>query len=382
MDWLSRRGLLRAGAVSLLAQGAAKTGIPDLRQYDGFIEHGDRPLNLETPVSAFTERVTPTDRFFVRGHFRPPALGLRPWVLRVEGLVERPIELPVDSPDLDGFEPAEVTAVLQCAGNGRAYFEPIIPGVPWRKGGVGCGVWAGIRLRDVLERAGVKAGAAHVHVLGADPPPHPKTPPFLRSLPLERAMHPSTLLATRMNGAEMTGIHGGPLRLIVPGWTGNHWMKWVRGLVVSAEEAPGFYQRTGYRMPPTPVPPGTNVPPEQLVPVTAMNVKSLIAWPADGATLKTGAHELVGVAWAGMEPVERVEVAIDDGPWREARFDDPIESFAWRVWRFTWDAPAGAHVAAVRATDRRGETQPDVTPWNKSGYLWNGIDRVRVEVKA
>jgi DMSO/TMAO reductase YedYZ molybdopterin-dependent catalytic subunit len=346
------------------------------------IVRGERPLNAETPVSVFDRLLTPTESFFVRSHFRPPAVGLRPWVVRVEGLVERPFQINLKELDTLRLEPSSIVAVLQCAGNGRAFFEPVVPGVPWRKGAVGCAEWSGVRLADLIRHAGLQPQAAHVHTLTADIPPHPQTPPFLRSIPLDRALHPSTLLATHINGEPLPAIHGGPLRLIVPGWTGNHWIKWIRGLVVSSEEAPGFYQQTAYRMPLHPVPPGTNPPPDQLVPVTELNIKSLFARPEDGAIIASGRQRLVGAAWSGFTPVERVEISINRGPWTPAQLGPAASPFAWRIWQHEWDPTPGHHELAVRATDAHGTTQPESTPWNKSGYLWNGIDRVRVEVRA
>jgi DMSO/TMAO reductase YedYZ molybdopterin-dependent catalytic subunit len=381
LDRFPRRDFLRLGLAAGLAPRASSLADDD-RPDARLLIRGERPLNAETPVSVFDRPITPTECFFIRSHFRPPAVSLQTWLLRVEGLVERPFQMSLADAEAFGFEIASVTAVLQCAGNGRAYFEPIIPGVPWRKGAVGCAEWSGVRLAELLARARVKPGAAHVHVMGADAPPHPKTPPYLRSIPLDRASHESSLLATQMNGDVMPALHGGPQRLIVPGWTGNHWMKWVRKLVVSDQEAPGFYQQTGYRIPREPAPPGTSIPPDQLVPVAEMNVKSLFARPEDGATIPPGRRELVGVAWSGMTPVERVEVSIDEGPWMAVRLDLAVSPFAWRLWRLDWDATPGQHVLAVRATDASGATQPDASPWNKSGYLWNGIDRIRVEVKG
>src|SRR5207237_603247 len=145
--------------------------------------------------------------------------------------------------------------------------------------------WSGVRLTDLLDKVGVGPEARHVHLLGADAPPSPKTPAFLRSIPLERALDPGTLLATHMNGEPLPVLHGGPIRLVVPGWTGNHWIKWLRGITVSRDEAPGFYMQTGYRIPRVPAPPDAVLKPGDLVPVTTLNVKSLITQPGAGSVL-------------------------------------------------------------------------------------------------
>lgn len=338
------------------------------------------PLDAESPVTSLGEWITPNDLFFKRSHFVEPAILPDPWRVEIRGLVNRPLSLTLDV--LEAMEQVTLPAVLQCAGNGRGLFRPNIPGIPWTKGAVGNAEWTGVRLIDVLELAGVNAGAAHVHLLGADTPPHPKTPPFFRSIPLAKAIDPTTLLALRMNGEPLPDLHGGPLRLIVPCWTANHSIKWLRELVLAEEEAPGFYQRTGYRIPREQAPPGSLIddPATDLVPVTAMNVKSLITSPGEGARLDSGRVEVLGVAWTGPGRVTGVEVSVDDGDWRPATLGGPDVEGSWRTWRFAWDAPKGSHTLKARATDSHGETQPELTPWNRSGYLWNAIEAVAVEV--
>jgi DMSO/TMAO reductase YedYZ molybdopterin-dependent catalytic subunit len=187
-----------------------------------------------------------------------------------------------------------------------------------------------------------------------------------------------------MNGEPLPLLHGGPLRLIVPGWGGNHWIKWLRAIHVSREESPGFYQQTGYKMPKVPTPPGVDLKPTDVVPLTTMPVKSLIARPMEGARLKPGHHEIRGVAWTGVGHVTRVEVAIGaDGPWKAATLLNDERPGTWRLWRLTWDAPRpGRYQIRARATDSAGEVQPETTHWNRSGYLWNGIDTVDCEVLA
>ncbi len=344
------------------------------------IVRSSRPLDAETPVEVFDRFLTPNRMFFVRSHFGPPALGLFPWRLEVEGLVDRPLSFGLE--DLKGFEPATLPAVLQCSGNGRGFYSPTIPGVGWEKGAVGNAEWSGVRLVDLLRKAGIKPDAAHVQLHGADTPPNPKTPAFFRSLPLARALDPSTILATSMNGEPLPLLHGGPIRLVVPGWAGNHWIKWLRKVTVAAEEAPGFYQQTGYKIPKVPAPPGADLKPADLLPVTTLNVKSLIARPLEGATLKPGPVEVRGVAWTGDGVIEKVEVSTGpDRPWSLAKFLGEPKPGTWRPWTFTWDAPPGHQTLRARATDSKGETQPETTPWNRSGYLWNGIDRVTCEVR-
>ena len=387
---LSRRGWLRTAAAGASALGGLAGPWGDRSRWAGAAEAGagpsmivrsSRPLDLESPVEVFDQFLTPNDLFFVRSHFGSPAVTLGPWRLEVRGLVRQPIALGLD--DLAAMEQVEAPAVLQCAGNGRANFQPTIPGVGWDRGAVGNAEWSGVRLADLLRRAGLEPGDGHVHLLGADAPPSIKTPAYLRSIPIARAMEPDVLVATRMNGEPLPVLHGGPIRLVVPGWAGNHWLKWLRTISVAREEAPGTYQQAGYRMPKVPAPPGAVLKPDDLVPVTTMPIKSLIARPTAGARLAaSGPIEVRGVAWTGEGHVTKVEVAIGpDGPWHPADFlNEPLPG-SWRLWRWDWEgARPGRARLRVRATDSNGRVQPEASPWNKSGYLWNGIDVVECEV--
>jgi hypothetical protein len=184
--------------------------------------------------------------------------------------------------DLAKFDRVSLTAVMQCSGNGRAFHRPRAAGVQWERGAVGNAKWTGVRLRDVLSHVGVQPSARHLQMLGADRPVVAMTPLFLRSIPIEKAMHPDTLLATHMNGEPLPLLHGAPLRLITPGWMGDACVKWLTDLTLLAEEAKGFYMETAYRYPAHPVEPGTAVPPRDMIPVEAMVVKSLIVTPVSG----------------------------------------------------------------------------------------------------
>lgn len=377
----SRRDVIRIAIGGAMAAAAprASAGFANRADEPQLIVRGESPLNAETPVELFTSYLTPNDRFFVRSHVGPPGDSGEPRAIKVGGMVKTALQL--GSRELLRFDAVTLPAVLQCSGNGRALFAPTIPGVGWERGAVGNAEWTGARLKDILEKAGIDARAKHVHFLGGDGPPNPKSPAFHRSLPIERAMDPTTLVAYGMNGPKIPLLHGSPFRLVVPGWAGNHWMKWLREITVSTEEAPGFYQRTGYKMPKTPVPPGVTPKPEDLVSVTWMNVKSLIAAPALNGELRGGRTTIAGVAWTGQGRVAKVDVAIDDGPWRAAELHGPDHEGAWRMWRLDWDAAPGTHRVRARATDSSGAVQPDATPWNKSGYLWNGIESVSFEVR-
>ena len=343
-----------------------------------------RPFDAETPVREFRPFLTPNHRFFVRSHFGPPppeAISEANWTLRVGGLVERSQRFTLK--DMRQMEAVTITAVVQCSGNGRAFHRPKGPGVQWERGAVGNAEWTGVRLRDLLTKAGVQAGARHVQLQGADRPVVASVPLFIRSIPLEKALHPDTILAYEMNGRPLPLLHGAPLRVITPGWMADSCMKWLTEIAVQAEESTGYYMQQAYRVPTMPVESGTtpNVP---SVPVEEMVVKSLIAVPQEGETVKSGPLAIQGMAWSGEAKVVKVEVSFDEGKtWEPARLVGEDRPYAWRQWQLVWKAKtAGTFTILCRATDACGEQQPVTTPWNPSGFLWNGWDRVTVTVSA
>ncbi len=345
--------------------------------------HVSRPFDAETPVREFTSFLTPNHRFFVRSHFGPPVPDLvseAVWTLRVGGLVERPREFALK--ELRQMEAVTVTAVVQCSGNGRAFHRPKVPGVQWERGAVGNARWTGVRLRDVLSQAGVKQTARHVQLQGADRPVVASVPLFVRSIPLEKALHPDTILAYEMNGRPLPLLHGAPLRVITPGWMADSCIKWLTDISLLAEEAQGYYMQTAYRVPVTPVTPGASTNGQAMIPVEAMVVKSLIAAPQEGATVDTGPITIQGVAWGGEVKVVKVEVSVDDGKsWEQVRLVGEDQPYAWRQWQYVWKAKtAGMFTILCRATDERGNVQPAASPWNPSGFLWNGWDRVTITV--
>lgn len=373
-QWL--RGLAAGGMAALALAGRKARAF--LQLHPDLNVRQQEPLNAETPTSAFADFITPNELFFIRGHNRIPASG-GPDRIEIAGLVDQ--ELSITLEELEAMDPVTVTAVLQCSGNGRANYEPQVGGVLWDRGAVGNAEWTGVRLRDLLHRAGIGEGARHVRTAGVDEPIGPDGFPFLRSLPMARALHPSTLVAYRMNGEPLPREHGGPLRLVVPNWFGNHWTKWLGRIEVSRDEADGHYQKEAYRIPEYAIAPGTAPDPSAMETVTVMPVKSLFARPMNGSTVAPGRVEVVGVAWSGMGPIDRVEVAVGpEGNYRPATLVGPKRPFAWRHWRFDWQAEPGTYELRVRATDAKGLTQPDAVPWNPKGYIWNGVDRIEVRV--
>jgi DMSO/TMAO reductase YedYZ molybdopterin-dependent catalytic subunit len=381
------RTLLQGIGVSLVVNQrlpvAQAAGEEPARSESGpLIARVTRPFDAETPVRDFTSFLTPNHRFFVRSHFGPPAPELISevnWKLQVGGLVTRPQAYTLK--ELKQLDPVTITAIVQCSGNGRAFHRPKVPGVQWERGAVGNAEWTGVRLRDVLARAGVQEGSHHVQLQGADRPIVASVPLFTRSIPLAKALHPDTILAYEMNGRPLPLLHGAPLRVITPGWMADSCTKWLTEITVQAEEAKGYYMQTAYRVPVKPVEAGTT-PTVPSSPVEAMVVKSLIAAPQEGETVKAGPVTIQGVAWSGEAKVVKVDVSVDDGKtWEPARLLGEDLPYAWRQWQWVWKAgTAGPATILCRATDSRGDMQPATTSWNPSGFLWNGWDRVNVTV--
>ncbi len=244
---LSRRHLLQA----LLATTPAST-LLRAQDKSKLIVRSVRPEDFEMPLSGFSDWLTPVERFFVRTHLYTPQVEAGKWEVKVSGLVNAPVTL--DMARIERLPRVEVVSVLECAGNGRSFYQPGMPGMQWKYGAVGNARWAGVRLSDVLKLAGMKAGATEVVVNGADVPIG-TMPDFVRSIPLSKAMDPNTLLAYEMNGARLTPSHGFPLRLVVPGWAGDSWLKWVNHIEVLDKEYDGFFMKSAYRYPPKPIAP-------------------------------------------------------------------------------------------------------------------------------
>jgi len=277
---------------------------------------------------------------------------------------------------LQQLRAVEVTNTLECAGNGRAFFTPKIGGVRWGRGGVGNAAFSGPRLRDLLEKAGVKAGARHVAFKGMDVIPA-GAQAFVRSIPIAKAIEPSTLVALKMNGAPLSVEHGFPARALVPGWIGSCSIKWLSEIRVLRDEFDGFYMQSAYRL--------FNSAGKREA-ITSLQVKSIITSPEDGANISARNHDPIrvqGAAWAGENAIAKIEISFGGGNWHPAQLAPGHSKFAWRLWSFKWrPARAGSYVLQARATDDYGKVQPERTTWNSSGYLWNGIDKVRVAVQA
>jgi sulfite oxidase len=370
---ISRRHLF-----SLLAAAGLPAGA-EVRK-EGMIVRSVRPEDLEMPLSGFKDYLTPAKHFFVRSHHYVPKVEAASWRCKVDGLVERETTFTLD--ELKKLPRAELVGVLECAGNGRAFSEPPVPGLQWATGGVGNARWTGVRLADVLKKAGVKNGAQVVWFDGADVPIG-TMPEFQRTITMKKAMDPNTLLAFDMNGEALPIQHGFPMRLIVPGWAGDSWVKWVTGIRPLEKDFDGFWMKTGYRHPQKPVAPGSVVDAAAMVPVTSLSVKSLIASPVNGAQVAPGVVKLTGVAWSGGPAVTGVDVSVNSGrTWKPARLGMDRSTFGWRQWEYEWTAQEGYYTVMARARDASGDTQPFAQEWNPSGYLHNVVPQVGIVVAA
>jgi DMSO/TMAO reductase YedYZ molybdopterin-dependent catalytic subunit len=373
---------LALGASSMLPSWALAAGQSDsiiIPGEDGMIVRSARFFDLETPVELLNTWITPIPHFFVRNHMHEPSeLSAESWRLTVGGEVEKPLTLTLA--DLRKLESHSVVNTLECAGNGRSLHRPQVPGIQWGKGAVSTAKFSGTQLREVLQRAGVKPNGKHVMFRGLDEVPG-KVPPFIRSIPIEKAIDSDTLIATHMNGEPLTKHHGFPARAMVPGWIGAASCKWLAEIKVLESEFVGNFMNPGYRFPNQPVKLGDSVKPEDTHVLTSLNVKSVITGPPDGSDLRPGKLTVHGAAWAGEADVVKVEISVDGGSkWNAATLGHEQSHYAWRLWSYSWNTKRGDYAIQSRATDSQGRVQAAEAAWNPSGYLYNAIDEVKIHV--
>jgi len=351
------------------------------------IKRSYRPPNYETPVEDFRSIITPNDRFFVRWHhggIQPVALS--DWRLFVGGDgATKPYELTFDALKHD-FEPVEVVAVCQCSGNRRGFSQPHVAGVQWGHGAMGNARWKGARLKDVLERAGLRAEGVEIAFDGADEPYLDGSPDFVKSLPTWKALDENTLVAYEMNGAPLPHLNGFPVRVVVPGWTATYWLKQLTRIRILTEPLDSFWMKTAYRLPRDKFPAAARFDSqtsETTAPITDIVVNSLITDLTDGAKIARGRSRVMqGIAWDGGAGIRRVEVSRDAGlTWEDATLGQDLGRYSFRPWsyRFRPDR-AGALTLLVRATNTLGSTQPAELIFNNPGYHNNVIQSVTVEV--
>ncbi len=363
----------------------ALAGEAVIRGKDGLVVLNERPLSAETLAHLLDDAITPSARHFIRNNgILPESVDAAAWTLTVDGLVETPLTLGIA--DLRRrFDVVTAALTLECAGNGRAFFDPPADGAQWTYGAVACAEWTGVRLADVLKAAGVKAGAVYTAHEGADAHPsgEPGRQPISRGVPIAKAMDPNMLIAFAQNGAPIHPMNGAPLRLVVPGWPGSCSQKWLTRLRLRDRVHDGAKMTgTSYRVPARPLAPGEALGEADFVIIEAMPVKSLITRPATGHRTGARAVEARGHAWAGERTVSAVRLSIDFGAtWTDAALDTPVNAGAWQNWRASVEFPGpGYYEIWARATDSEGVGQPHAVAWNPKGYLNNALHRVAVTV--
>jgi DMSO/TMAO reductase YedYZ molybdopterin-dependent catalytic subunit len=323
--------------------------------------------NLGTPLQLVDGLIVPTSLFFVRSNYSVPTIDRDAWRLRLSGLVDRPLEASLD--ELVAMPQRTITAFMECSGNSRTRFAPPAEGTPWLDDAVGNAEWQGVPLRYLLDLAGLRAGAEEVVSQGAD------DPVMQRGLPLRAALDPDTLVAWRMNGAELLPAHGGPVRLFVPGWGGIASTKWLVGLDAIGHRFDGFWNAENYVL----ISPSG----EETGRVEEMPVKSVIVRPGAGATVEAGPVTISGFAWSGFGGIERIEVSVDGGQrFRPAAITHEAGPRSWVRWEHLWEALPGPARLRARATDETGRTQPETAAWNAKGYQMNAIAEVPLTVIA
>ena len=400
----SRRGFLGAGSAALLAmfggdvafKGLFGRGMIPVAMADdepaievpgkpGMIVHVKHPMSGEFPPHMLDDDITPTERHYVRNNGgipeRADSHDLTDWKLTIDGEVETPLSLTLD--ELRKMPSVTMPLLIECAGNGRAFFDPPVRGNPWQHGAIACSEWTGVPLRDLLQKAKLKSSAVYTAHYGEDQPIG-MAEPFSRGIPIEKAMDEHTLVAYAMNGKPLSPLNGFPARLVVPGWVGSCSQKWLTRIWVRDREHDS-QKMTGYsyRMPKNPVAPGTRPKKSEMEVITAMNVKSMITRPAAMAKADSDKPlNIAGHAWAGDRRVDKVLVSIDYGiNWLATTLKQPPNRHAWSRFEktVTLERP-GYHEIWARAFDDAGDAQPLRQPWNPKGYLGNVIHRVPVTV--
>ncbi|KKB34418.1 sulfite oxidase [Bacillus thermotolerans] len=336
-----------------------------------------QPENQESPIEHIRTDLVHPSLFYRRNHFTYPSFTSAYYWLPIRGLVEKPVCYSVQ--DLLRLPSRTIKAVLECAGNKRSLFEPKVFGEQWEKGAITQGEWKGVSLRTLLRAAGLKDAAKEVVVEGYDYGERTDTDTvhtYARSLPLDQAMHPDTIVAYEYNSQPIPFKHGYPLRLIVPQWYAMSSVKWIKQIYVIDSAFEGPFQSVDYVYYPY------QESDEGAFPVTTMNVNSIIQKPSNMEVLNTGKHTIEGIAWSGEGLIKKVEISIDGGStWSDAKVI-PAENYAWVKWAFDWTVPVkGEYTLMAKATDSGHRMQPSTPFWNRKGYGYNAMEKVKVKVE-
>ena len=377
-----------AWASSAWAQDVTNLGFPsgpsERPLTKAFPQKGDmilqrtRPPLLETPFEVFDKGVfTPNDQFFVRWHWSviPTDVDVETFRLNVHGHVNAPLSLKLA--ELMTLPRVELAAVNQCSGNSRGFFMPRVAGGEWANGAMGNAKWMGVRLKDILDRAGIKAGAQYVRFGGMDDAVVETAPKFLKSLTVDHARDGDVMIAFAMNGAQLPLLNGFPLRLVVPGWYSTYWVKMLNSIEVLDHADENFWMAKAYTIPDTP---GANMKPGQtdvkMVPINKMVPRSFVTNLRHGTTVQPGASLAVrGIAFGGEKGVKSVEISTDAGStWAATTLGRDEGRYSFRQWTSSIKPPSGDVALMVRCTNTDGLTQPTTPNWNPSGFMRNVVE--------
>lgn len=344
------------------------------------IQLADRPPNYEAPLEYLRTPITPNNEFFVRYHLSDiPEIDAKTYKISVGGDgATSPIEITLD--DLKQFPAVEVVAVNQCSGNRRGLSDPHVPGVEWGYGAMGCARWKGTRLKDILDKAGLKKEAIEIAFNGADGPAIDKTPDFIKSIPAWKAINADTIIAYEMNGQPLPHFNGYPARLIVPGWTGTYWMKHLISIQALTKPLGGFWMKPAYRIPVGEFPVVARFVSQEdatSTPITEIVVNSLITSHRDGAKIKAGKVTVSGMAWDGGYGIRTVQVSTDGGKnWETAKLGQDLGKYALRPWSFDLKAKHGKNTVMVNAINAIGQSQTGKLLFNGAGYHNNVMQNI------
>lgn len=346
----------------------------------------DRPPNLETPLKFFLQDYTPNNVFFVRWHLAglPSKIDIDTFRLRIGGNVEQELALSIN--DLKTkFTPYTVTALCQCAGNSRSFFDPRVAGGQWKNGAMGNAKWTGVKLKDILAMAKTKAGSKEISFNGLDQPPMDSTPDFIKSLPYDLGNNGEVMVAYEMNGEPLPLLNGYPLKLVVPGWYATYWVGMLSHINVLTDTFRGFWMQKAYLIPKDSK--NGNEQPDSLAknmqPINKMDVRSIFVSPEPNNIIAVSkSTDVQGVAFDGGDGITKVELSTDGGKtWQPAKLDADLGKYSWRRWHFEFTpSQKGDYTFKVKATNTKGETQPE-HQWNRSGYMRNEIETLTIKAE-
>jgi DMSO/TMAO reductase YedYZ molybdopterin-dependent catalytic subunit len=336
------------------------------------------PENQETPIQFVREWMTPEKFIYLRNHFKYPVFTENFYRLQIDGAIDQPMVF--NYRDLLTMPSQTLVTVIECSGNKRVYFRPRVYGEQWHDGAISQVVWKGVPLNYLLSLIRMRDSAKEIVFEGHDRGNRPDIPgvfPFARSVPLSKAMHPDTIIAYELNGKPIPYKHGFPLRLIVPGWYGMAWVKWLKRISVVEHPFSGPFQVVDYNYYPL------RDSSLNKRPVTSVRINSIIQQPLNFSTLSRGQYHIQGLAWTGEGEIIAVEVSTDNGEtWKDAKLQrDSTQPYSWIFWNYQWKVfKSGEYTIMSRAYDSYGHSQPFKAEWNQKGYGYNGVAIIKVKV--